>query len=342
MTGFASPWAFLLFLPLAFSAYRMLRRRPGSGVRFPLVSALPVRTSWRQRLTLLPPVLLLAGMACGIVALARPRTEFSKVRETKDAVAIEMSIDVSGSMTALDLSPATERKTRLDVVKDTFREFVDKRPDDLIGLVAFGGYATTRCPLTFDHEALVRVLEATEVPGSDGSAVDREETLTAIGDGLAMACARLASATNVASRIAILLSDGVSNFGIITPEQATALARQQKVKVYVIGVGSNGRGLVPALWHDERGREVIERAMAEMDEPALRRIAEQTGGNYYNVRSEGALEKALAEIDKLEKTSVEETVYRRWNENYPPWLAACLALCALALLLASSSRRGLF
>ena len=291
-------------------------------------------------LIVLIPLLVIAGLAAGIVALARPRAEFALVSESKDAIAIEMAIDVSGSMMALDFSTEKEpERTRLDVVKETFRDFVAARPDDLVGLVAFGGFATTRCPLTADHDALLAVLAETRVPGSDGEPIEEGEAETAIGDGLAMACARLAAATNVATRIAILLSDGVNNYGIATPAEATALAKRRGIKVYAIGVGTTGPVPFPAI--DARGRRVRTRGYGEIDERALRRIATETGGLYFNVRTEGALQDALAKIDELEKTSVEVERRVRREERFAPWLCASLSLLCLGLLLAGPGRRSL-
>ena len=236
---------------------------------------------------------------------------------------IEPRTQITDSMVKIEQKPALSRS--------------DSMLDDANLVV--GGYATTLCPLTADHEALLAVLAEAQVPGSRGERVDAEETATAIGDGLAMACARLAAATNLASRVAILLSDGVSNYGAVSPEQATALARQQGVKVYTIGVGGNG--VVPVLWHDEDGRPRYVTDRVAIDEDALRGIAEATGGRYFNVRTQGALEEALAEIDGLERTSVDVAVFRRYEERYAPWLASCLALLALALVLAGGGRRGL-
>lgn len=340
MIRFAWPWAFALFLPLAFAGWRALRRTRGSAAPFPGAARLARRPTWRQRLAALPPILVLAGLAAGIVALARPRAEFALVSESKDSIAIEMAIDVSGSMMALDFSTEKEPdRTRLDVVKETFRDFVAARPDDLVGLVAFGGFATTRCPLTADHDALLAVLAETRVPGSDGEPIEEGEAETAIGDGLAMACARLAAATNVATRIAILLSDGVNNYGIATPAEATALAKRRGIKVYAIGVGTTGPVPFPAI--DARGRRVRTRGYGEIDERALRRIATETGGLYFNVRTEGALQDALAKIDELEKTSVEVERRVRREERFAPWLCASLSLLCLGLLLAGPGRRSL-
>ena len=196
--------------------------------------------------------------------------------------------------------------------------------------------ATTRCPLTFDHAALLHVLSKTEVAVN---AADQLETATAIGDGLAMACARLAAATNVQSRIVILLSDGESNAGIVSPEQATAVAKQQGVKVYTIGVGSTG--LAEALGRDMFGREFVGMMEVSMDEAALKRIAAETGGGYYNVRNRAALETALETIDQLQKTAVEQTVYLRFEEHYRPFLAWGAAAILAALLLSAKARHGL-
>ena len=220
-----------------------------------------------------------------------------------------MAVDVSGSMRELDYSKSrTEPKTRLQVVKETFAEFVRKRPDDLVGLVAFGGYATTRAPLTFDHRALLDVLAATGIPGEDGSPVSNEELQTAIGDGLAMAVARLEAASNVASRLVVLLSDGENNFG---PERAAAGGL---AGLLFGGGGADGR--------------------------TLKAIAKATGGRYFDVRSRTGLEKSLAEIDAMERTEVQTDVWTRRDERFAPWLVACCILLALALPLGAALRRS--
>lgn len=343
MMQFATPLAFLLFLPWAYAVYRMLRHSRSQALPFPALSMVPTSITWRQRISTLPPLLLALGSAALIVAAARPQSMLSKSRKSTEAIAIEMTVDISGSMMALDFTkpgaPPSERKTRLDVVKETFAEFVKHRPDDLIGLVAFGGYATTRCPLTLDHTALLHVLSAVKVPGQDGEPADQMESMTAIGDGLAMACARLASVTNVETRIVILLSDGESNAGIITPEQATALAKQQGVKVYTIGVGTTG--LADAIGKDMFGREFIGKMEVHMDEAELKRIAKETDGLYFNVMNKDALERALEEINKLQKTSIDATVYSRYKEHFLRFLIPGLIAVVLALILTTKSRRSL-
>lgn len=337
MNSFACPWAFLAILPLLFAAWRILRPASQRGaMTFPLLAHLPVRPSWRQRAAILSPYLFLFALFCGIVALARPRKEFARITESKNAIAIEMAIDISGSMEAPDLSrPGHPRQSRLDVVKETFRDFVQKRPDDLIGLVAFGGYATTRCPLTADHDALLDILAETDIPGRNGEVADMTEQMTAIGDGLAMACARLHSASNVASRIVILLSDGVQNYGTFTPDQAIKVAKTEKIKVYTIGIGKNTPG------------NSIQRFFSlgsgdpSFDDKTLKEIASQTGGRYFNVQRADGMEKTLAEIDALEKTEIENITFARYEESFAPWLLTSIVALLLSIFLASPTRGSL-
>ena len=159
MLRFASPYAFLLLLPLFAAALWVHRRRRTPGLLFGATIWIPrKRGTWRLRLAAVLPSLVLAGLALAIVALARPQTVTSRVHQSSDAVAIQMVVDVSGSMQALDFATPEDRwRTRLDVVKTTFADFVRQRPSDLIGLVTFGGYASSRVPLTLDHDAQHRL-----------------------------------------------------------------------------------------------------------------------------------------------------------------------------------------
>lgn len=329
MFRFATPSAFVLLMPLAFAVWRIYRRRPGGALLYSMASRLPARTSLRAALAPLCPALAITGTALSIAALARPQTFFSRARRTADAIAIQMVVDVSGSMEALDMSEKTpagwKLRTRLDAVKEAFARFVEKRPDDLIGLVTFGGFATTRCPLTTDHSALMHILKGVEVPAA-GPYSTQEETLTAIGDALATACARLEKA-ELKTKIMVLLSDGVSNTGTIKPEEATRLAKSMGIKVYTIGVGSSGEA--PFRVRDAFGNETIRRFIVEMDENTLRAIASETGGRYFNVKDPSGLQNALADIDRLEKTRVSQEVYNRYDEWFQWLLAPGLGLAVL-------------
>ena len=344
--SFANPLMLLLFVPVAVAAWRLLRRGRRSGIRFSAVGRLPAKAAgWRAQVAALTPFLLLAGLSLLTLAAARPRSSLAHEKKSVDAIAIAMTVDVSGSMDALDLTPKGERfsreTTRLAVVKKLFAEFVGKRPDDLIGLVTFGGYASTRSPLTADHEALLNVLKGVQIPSiavdAQGQAIARDEQMTAIGDGLSTALLRLKDA-KPKTKIVILLSDGVSNTGAVEPDEAAAAAAKMGVKVYAIGVGTRSRR-TPIIGRDFFGRETVQYADMTFDEKQLRLIAKKTGGTYFAVNDRDSLEKALEEIDQLETTQLDADVYNRWKEHFVPFLLAGALLVLLAVTLSMSASR---
>jgi len=186
MFQFANPSVFLLLFPLAAAVWFVYARRIKQGIRFAPMARIPNHGySWRTLAALVLPAITLAGLLMLIIAMARPRTMLSKSRKTSDVIAIQMVVDISGSMEALDLSKKTptgwKYKTRLDAVKEAFDEFVEKRTDDLIGLIAFGGYASTLAPMTADHDALRHVLKGVETPkqafDSNGNIINRDDHL---------------------------------------------------------------------------------------------------------------------------------------------------------------------
>ena len=344
--SFAWPLCFVLFAPFALAAWRMLRRGRRAGIKFAPVRRLPARTAgWRARVANLAPWFFLAGAALLIIAAARPRTSLARSSRSVDAIAIAMAVDVSGSMEALDFTArgASTEKTRLDVVKEMFAKFVEARPDDLIGLVTFGGFASTRAPLTADHEVLLHVLKGVQVPSvaydANGRPVDQEEQMTAIGDGLATAIARVKDA-DMKSKIVILLSDGVSNTGAVEPDAAAAAAAKLGIRVYTIGVGTRSNR-TPFRVRDMFGRSAIQYADMSFDESQLKSIASKTGARYFGVRDEGGLKAALEEIDSLEKTTLDRTAYQRWNEYFPWFLVPGAALLLLAVSLQMFASRRL-
>ena len=345
--SFANPWMLVLFAPLALAAWRLLRRGRKAGVRFSALGRIPAKSSgWRAKVAALTPFILLAGLALLVLAAARPRTSLAHEKKSVDAIAIAMTVDVSGSMDALDLTPKGERfsrnTTRLAIVKKLFAEFVSKRPDDLIGLVTFGGYASTRSPLTADHAALLNVLKGVEIPSlavdEQGRAISADEQMTAIGDGLATALARLKDA-KPKSKIVLLLSDGVSNTGAVEPDEAAAAAAKMGVKVYAIGVGTRSRR-TPIFGRDFFGRATIQYADMTFDEKQLKSIAKRTGGTYFPVNDRDSLERALDEIDQLETTKLDADIYNRWREHFVPFLllGAALVLFAVSLSMAATRR----
>ncbi|MFA7160033.1 MAG: VWA domain-containing protein [Kiritimatiellia bacterium] len=332
MFQFAEPYYFLLLLPAALALWFAYARRVRVATVFAPTNRLPASSgSWRKTMRHILPALYLLGVVPAIVALARPQTVLEKTAVSANAIAIQMVTDVSGSMQALDFSASDKAVTRLDVVKDTFARFIERRPDDLVGLVIFGGYATSVVPLTIDHGALLHSLKGVETPrlrlDKDGNVANQEEQMTAIGDALATAAARLEK-TEIKSKVIVLLSDGESNAGIIKPDEAIKAAKALGIKVYTIGVGSNGRA--PFLAQDMFGRKTVQYAEVRIDETLLRRIAEDTKGLYFNVRDPKGLARALNEIDKLEKTAVSKERFNQYREWYPPLLAGSLVMLALA------------
>jgi len=344
--SFANPLMLLLLAPVAFAAWRLLRRARRSGIRFSAVGRLPAAAAgWRAKVAALTPFLMIAGLVLLTIAAARPRTSLAREKKSVDAIAIAMTVDVSGSMEALDLTPKGEKfsreTTRLAVVKKLFAEFVSKRPDDLIGLVTFGGYATTPSPLTADHAALLNVLKGVEIPSvavdAQGRPIARDEQMTAIGDGLATALARLKDA-KPKTKIVILLSDGVSNTGAVEPNEAADAAAKMGVKVYAIGVGTRA-ARTPIFGRDFFGRTMIQYADMTFDERQLRAIASRTGGTYFPVNDRDSLEKALEEIDQLETTEIDVDIFNRWDEHFALFLLLGAVLVLLSVSLAVSATR---
>ncbi|MDA0321917.1 MAG: VWA domain-containing protein [Verrucomicrobia bacterium] len=343
MFRFASPFAFFLFIPLLIAAWWIYCPRIRRGLLFASASRTVARRgSWRTGVSSLLTAITLVGLALAVLALARPQKVFSRTAHTSDAIAIQMVVDISGSMNALDFASLQDpQRTRLEVVKETFAEFVELRADDLVGLITFGGYATSRVPLTIDHNALRHVLDGVEVPRYryDGrDVINADELATALGDGLATACARLKDA-EVKSKIVLLLSDGESNTGIVTPDKAMQLAAKLGIKVYTIGVGSSG--VAQAVFNDASGRNLVTRMRVELDEALLKQVARETGGLYFNVRDPHGLQQALDQIDQLEKTEINREVYSQYKELFPPYLSAGITLMALGLCMNMALSRKL-
>ncbi len=341
MMRFAFPPAFVLLLPLAAAGWALLAPRRRLGILFAPISRLPpARLSWRRAAAAAAPILFLAGVALLTVALARPQRVLDKTIAYTDGIAIQMVVDVSGSMEALDFSTRERQRTRLDAVKDMFAAFIEQRAGDQIGLVTFGGFAASRVPLTLDHRALLHVLKGVQIPkpslDASGNLANQEELMTAIGDAIATACARLEPSA-AKSKIVVLLSDGESNTGLIQPEEAARAAQALGIKIFTIGVGSNGRA--PFLARDVFGRTVLQYADVRLDEALLQRLAQSTGGRYFNARDSRGLARALEIIDTLEKSRIRQNLYTQRAELFPRVAWPGLLLAALAVSLHLLARR---
>lgn len=333
----------LLCTLLAIPVY-LWSRRDGGRVLFSSMRLLPKgATTWRIRLSILPPIFVALATAALAVALAGPRAADRQTRVKKQGIALMMVIDVSGSMQALDLSvkdgaDKDRERTRLDAVKEVLADFVrggrglPGRPDDLIGIVSFAGFADTRCPLTLDHENLLVAASQLQL------ATKPEEDGTAIGDGLGLALERLRE-SSAKSKVAILLTDGVNNRGDTSPQQAADLAATIGAKVFTVGAGTNG--MAPVRVSDPFGRTFLQRMPVEIDEKMLKSIAERTGGRYYRATDAEALERVYREIDTLSRSEFIEQRYRQYHEYYPHALGLGLGLLALGFLLSGTLLRRL-
>lgn len=339
MIELRDPWLLLAALA-AIPVYRWARR-PAGRLRFSSLALLaPGKGSLRARLAFVPAALLAAGAAALGIALAGPRIPDATTRIQRKGIAIVAAIDVSGSMRALDLSEEGRERTRLDAVKEVFREFVaggrdvPGRPDDAIGLVTFARYADCRCPLTLDHTNLLLIADELDF------AADPREDGTAIGDGLGLAIERLRE-SKAESRVAILLTDGVQNAGDLTPAQAAQLAEAIGVKVYAIGAGTDAPFAPVRIEDAYTGRSVLRSMPVEIDEKALREIAERTGGRYFRATDAEGLRRVYQEIDRLERTRIAETRYLQYHEHYDLFAGAGLGLAGAGLLLGATVFRRL-
>jgi Ca-activated chloride channel family protein len=322
------PW-FLLAALAAPLLYTWVRRAPGRVV-FSSLRLLPARRTWRARTSFIPGALIALSAVGLAVALAGPRVPDRRGNVRREGIAIMMVVDVSGSMQALDLSTPQDERTRLDAVVDVFADFVlgkeglPGRPNDAIGLVSFAGYADTRSPLTLDHDNLVAIARSLEIVR------DRQEDGTALGDGLGLAVERLRE-SKARSRVAILLTDGVSNAGTDAPLDSAKLAKKLGIKVYTVGAGTNG--LAPVRIEDPTtGRSYLRQTMVEIDEETLRAIADETGGAYFRATDGDGLREVYARIDRLERSELQGAKWRQYREEFAPPLAFALLLAALGLL----------
>ncbi|MHC4991212.1 MAG: vWA domain-containing protein [Planctomycetota bacterium] len=356
----ASVW-WLLLLPLAALLWwRWLDGRRRAAVAFSSLAAVRAAgPTWAVRLRWLIPLLRTAAVVLLIFCLARPRLADQQSRVVTEGVAIELLVDRSGSMRAMDFRLNDESANRLEVVKSVVNRFVQGggrlpgRPDDLIGLIAFAGYADSRCPLTLDHEHLIDTVVETEF------VTDRREDGTAIGDAIGLGVERLQSlerrpdirrADTIKSKLMILLTDGENNAGDLDPLTAAEMAAAFDIRIYTIGAGTNAAfAPVPV---QVGGRTLTQRVPVSIDEDTLRKIADLTGGRYFRATDTDSLEEIYARIDELERTDIEQSQYRNFHElaveplvvsgfTVPPLLAVVFCLLTIEMLLAITRFRTL-
>jgi Ca-activated chloride channel family protein len=316
---FAYPGFFWLFILLPLIGWWYIKRLPGrqAGIIFSSVSKIKGIRSWKATFRHVPFILRLLSMACIIIALARPQSRNDEEMVSGEGIDIVLCIDVSGSMLAQDFTP-----NRMEAAKEVAANFIANRPTDRIGIVIFSGESFTLCPLTTDQA----VLQAQVSNIQSGLLEDG----TAIGSGLATSVDRL-RASQSKSKVAILLTDGENNGGQIPPVTAKELAKATGVRVYTIGVGTEGFAQVPM--QTVGGTVIMQREKVNIDEKLLTQIATETGGKYFRAKDNESLRNIYSEIDKLEKSRIEVTALKRYSEKFFPFAIAAVILLLLELLL---------
>lgn len=305
----------MLIIPIALLWYIFTNKRQTSELKISTISGFKVQSSIWGKLRHVLFGLRLIALALLVTALARPRTvDVSTRTKTTKGIDIVMAIDVSASMLAKDLLP-----NRLEALKEVAEDFIKDRPNDRIGLVEYAGESYTKTPITSDKNIVLRAMRDikynTIIEGG-----------TAIGMGLATSVNRLKD-SKAKSKVIILLTDGVNNAGFIDPKIASELAVEYGIKTYTIGLGTNGMALSP-IGIRRDGSFQYGRVQVEIDEELLKEIAEATGGLYFRATNNKKLEDIYNEINKLEKTEVEERKFYNYEEKYRP-----LVLIAALLLL---------
>jgi len=284
--------------------------------------------SWKIKLINLPMLLRCLTFTLVVIVLARPMTSNSWSRQHVEGIDIMLAMDISTSMLAEDVSP-----NRMEAAKDVAQEFINSRPNDNIGLTIFAGESFTQCPMTTDHAALLSLLHNVR---TDLTASGLVEDGTAIGMGLANAVSRLRDA-KAKSKIVILLTDGSNNMGDISPMTAAQIAKTYGIRVYTIGLGTNGPARYPI---SVNGSTQYIQANGEIDYQTLKNIALTTNGQFYRASSRQELSQIYKDIDKLEKTKLDGRKYARQYDAYQPFaLLALLTLRSEILLRLTVFRR---
>ena len=322
MTFASSAYLLLMLLVIPCIAWYVLRgNKRRATLSVPTTSMYSgMRKSWKCYLIHVPFILEMISLVLLSLILARPQTT-DRWQDTEiEGIDIMMCVDVSTSMLAEDLKP-----NRIEAAKQVASEFINGRPNDNIGLTIFAGEAFTQCPMTVDHAVLLNMFQNVS---SDIAANGIIEDGTAIGMGLANAISRLKD-SQAKSKVIILLTDGSNNRGEISPMTAAEMAKSFGIRVYTVGVGTNGTAPYPV--QGAFGKQYVNVAV-EIDENVLRQIAQTAGGQYYRATSNSKLKEVYEEIDKLERTKLQVKEFSKNQEEYQP-LALALLLCLLLSIL---------
>ncbi len=326
MFQFASPY-FLLLLTL-FPAMLFYRKRRQMRPVLNLSSLVPVRNiqpSGMLRIARLLAVLKYAALCLMITAMARPQWGTRQVSVLTEGINIVLAMDLSESMAALDFKHNGKIVNRLEAIKSVVQDFIAKRNGDRIAVVVFGTHAYTQLPLTRDYNTIASILERLKIGAAGPN--------TAIGDAIGISLKRLEDVKSK-SNIIILLTDGQSNSGELSPRIATDLAAQKGIKIYTVGVGT--RGQVPFLIKDPGFGERYVYQQVDIDEDALKDIAAKTGGLYFKAENTEGLQQIYDTINSLEKTEVKTRTFAEYNELYRYLLIPAFALLGAWIILTNT------
>ena len=307
----------LLLLPVMIGVYIFLNRKRQTNMNFSSFSNFAnYKPTLRQRLKHLPFALWCLACVAVIAALARPQSTSGGQNVTTEGIDIVLALDLSASMLAEDLKP-----NRIEAAKKVAREFIDGRPTDRIGLVVFSGESFTQCPITSDHSVLKNLISSLQ----SGMLADG----TAIGEGLATAVNRIRG-SKAKSKVIILLTDGVNNIGEVSPQTAGDIAKTFNIRVYTIGVGTQGMAPYPVRTPFGMQTQMVP---VDIDEATLKTISALTGGKYFRATRTSELKEIYSEIDKMEKTKIDVTEYRNKTEEFYPLIMLALACLTAERLL---------
>jgi Ca-activated chloride channel family protein len=311
----------LLVIPIALFWHYFIKNQQEVALKMSTTEGLSKQKTLLIKLRPFLFVLKLLALGFIIIALARPRnTQKSSYTDNTSGIDIVIATDVSGSMLATDFKP-----NRLEAIKEVAYSFIQKRVNDRIGLVVYAGESYTRTPVTSDKAMLLNSLKEVQYNGmvlQDG---------TAIGIGLATAINRLKD-SKTKSKIIILLTDGVNNLGSLDPISAAEIAKAYGIKVYTVGVGTNGMANFPVA-KDANGNIIFQPQKVEIDEKLMQEIADATNGKYFRATDNKKLEAIYDEIDRLEKSKITENRFMMFDEQFRPWLLMGLFLLALEMIL---------
>ena len=308
---------YLLVLPLALLIWYVLKHNSSSStILFSGTQAINTKPTIKQQLRHIPTLLKIGAASLMIIALARPQSSTNWEESTTEGIDIVLAMDISGSMLAQDLKP-----DRLEASKNVAMDFISKRKNDRVGLVIFAGESFTQCPLTTDHNVLINLFKDVKSGMVDDG--------TAIGMGLATAVNRLKDSEAI-SKIIILLTDGVNNSGMIPPLTAAEIAQKFGIRVYTIGVGTEG--FAPYPFQTAFGIRYQE-VEVKIDEKTLQDIATLTDGKYFRATNNNSLKEIYKDIDTLEKSKIEVTEFHKRSEEFLPFALWALGLLFLGFIL---------